>query len=424
MLRDLARKHTDFVSRTAAGAGVPPADIGDVAQTVLLILWQRLQRGELTQVRAWLGTVTRRVAWAHNRAEKRHTEQPGGDMAREEEREAPSADEIHESMASIRLVHEVLGQLDPARRVILERFEIDGESMVEIAGDLRISVNTGHSRLRLAREDFQRLLEARLRRDERPRRAMLLPFFFQQRETPPSRPRGRSMVWLLLVWLVLLAVLVLDTRWDVLLPADMAGPAPVAAGSTERTEAPAAPSEHAEARAAPSERAETPGVTPSEPAPTSTSREPPPGAAPLRSALAGVPAGPGAHGSPLPSSQPRKRRNLEAERILLDTADRMAAEGQSGAVKELLLLYAMHAPDNPMPATRAAVPVAGAAVPSASSAVPVTRAAVPVARASAPAASTAVPVARAAAPTTSAPSQPSSPVPTEAPGTSRPSPAR
>lgn len=405
------------MGRAAAGAGVPPADVDDVAQAVLLILWQRLQRGELTQVRAWLGTVTRRVAWAHNRAEKRHTERPSGDTAGDENTEAPSAGEIHESMASIRLVHELLGQLDPVRRVILERFEIDGESMVEIAGDLGISVNTGHTRLRLAREDFRRLLEARLRRDERPRRAMLLPFFFQQRDTPPIGSRGRSMVGLLLMLLVLLAVVVLDTRWNVVLPAGTTGPTAAVAGSPWRAVA---------SGAAPSGRAETPGVTPLEPAPTFTAREPPPDAAPSRSALAAVPARPGAHGSPLASSLARKRRNLEAARILLDTADRMAAEGQSGAVEELLLLYSMHAPDNPMPATRAAVPVAGAAVPAASSAVLVTSVATPATRAVVPAARTAVPVTSVATPAAPSPSpSPSpSPIPTAAPGTSRPSPAR
>ena len=58
------REHARFVGRTAVRAGVLPADIDDITQAVLLILWHRRQHGdEVQQVRAWLGTVTRRVAW-------------------------------------------------------------------------------------------------------------------------------------------------------------------------------------------------------------------------------------------------------------------------------------------------------------------------------------------------------------------------
>lgn len=354
------REHARFVGRTAVRAGVPSADIDDITQAVLLILWHRRHHGdEVQQVRAWLGTVTRRVAWAHRRAAEGRAEVSGGDAAHYHDEEAPAVDELVDSMAAIRLVHEVLAQVAPARRAVLQRYEIDGESMPEIAAALGISVNTGHSRLRLAREDFRRLLEARLRRDERCRRGLLLPFFFQQSEVFPSEPRAPSTAGLLLLLLLALAAVLLDTRWGVVLPSDATGLPATVASSPEDADA---PSER------PPEPADAPAAAPPEPEATSTPQSPQPQVAPPRPAP-GPAVIPGPPRSAAPSS-PRRRRSLETERILLDTADRMAAEGQSGAVKELLLLYSIHAPDNPMPSTRAAVSATPAAPPPAVSAPP------------------------------------------------------
>jgi hypothetical protein len=59
--------------------------------------------------------------------------------------------------------------------------------------------------------------------------------------------------------------------------------------------------------------------------------------------------------SPAAAAPRRRHRSLETARILLDTAERMAAEGQQDAVDGALRAYAVHAPDDPLPATRAAV---------------------------------------------------------------------
>ena len=354
-LRSLVRRHARFVGRLAAENGVRSGDVDDVVQAVLLIAWHHLRRGgELPEAKAWLRTVTKRVAWAHNRAvlaraELLVGEMPGEGMGYPEELLAPSAEEVHESMAAIQLVREVVARLRPERRVVFVRYELDGESVVEIAADLGILLNTAYDRLRLAREDFRRIVNARLRRDER-RRAVLLPFFFQRSELPAGG-RGRVTAGALLCALV--ALLVLDTRWVPVVPSreDVASfaAAPrvgsaIAPGEAERPPAPGRPSSPEpagfEAPPAAAQRASgTPAAT---------------GASPAR------PAKQGASSSSRPvdtttSRPPRRRRNLETERILLDTADRMAAEGLADAAEEALRSYSFHAPDDPMPATRAAV---------------------------------------------------------------------
>ena len=363
-LRALVREHARFVGRIAADAGVPAGDVDDVVQAVVLILWHHLERGgELPQAKAWLRTVTRRVSWAHNRAAQARGELPLGELPGEgvacpEDFVAPSVEEVHESMAAIHLVREIAAQLRPERRVVLVRYELDGEAVPDIAADLGISPNTAHSRLRRAREDFRRLLAARLRKDER-RRAVLLPFFFQRSERPPSDQRRAAAGAVLCA---LLALLVLDTRWAALgtSPGDapsFAVAAPQAPGlAPGEPDGPSAP-----ARGSPDEPAPAQG-SPDEPAPVAATARAAPATAPPR------PAKKGASGSPRPadaatarpeevtsSRPPRRRRSLETARILLDSAERTAAAGLVDAAEEALRSYSVHAPDDPMPATRAAI---------------------------------------------------------------------
>jgi len=358
-LRSLVRRHARFVGRLAAETGVRSGDVDDVVQAVLLIAWHHLRRGgELPQAKAWLRTVTKRVAWAHNRAVLARAEllvgdMPGEGMGYPEDLLAPSAEEVHESMAAIQLVREVVARLRPERRVVFVRYELDGESVVEIAADLGILLNTAYDRLRLAREDFRRILKARLRRDER-RRAVLLPFLFQRSELSAGG-RGRATAGALLC--ALLALLVLDTRWVPVVPSQedvtsfaavpREGPA-IAPGEAELPPAPGLPSSPG-----PAAFEAPPATTPPASGPPAAT-----GASPARPAKRGGP------GSPRPmeattSRPPRKRRNLETARILLDTADRMAAEGLADAAEEALRSYSVHAPDDPMPATRAAVRLPG-----------------------------------------------------------------
>ena len=79
---------------------------------------------------------------------------------------APGPDDIASLREGTRLLQQVLDGLDEKKREVLVLAELEGFSSPEIANILGIGVNTVYSRLRLAREEFERLA-ARCRKARR-----------------------------------------------------------------------------------------------------------------------------------------------------------------------------------------------------------------------------------------------------------------
>ena len=136
-------RELDFVWRTLGRFGVPSADIQDAAHEVFLVLYRRWNEVDPQRpVHRWLFGVARRVA-ADFRAKRR-------EIATEIET-ATSEDPL---AGKRELLRRAMDALDDDRRAVVILHDLEGFTGAEIATLLDISVNTVHSRLRLAREDL------------------------------------------------------------------------------------------------------------------------------------------------------------------------------------------------------------------------------------------------------------------------------
>ena len=154
-----------FVCRSLRRLGAAPPDVSDLAQEVFLVVLRRLCDFDTSRpVRPWLFGIAYRVLvdnrrLAHHRHEvvgtapDRTDTDPCGDGATTAEARA--------------LVIEALSALDLEQRAVLALHDIEEFTMPEITLALSIPLNTGYSRLRLARERFGREIKRlRARRGE------------------------------------------------------------------------------------------------------------------------------------------------------------------------------------------------------------------------------------------------------------------
>ena len=132
----------DYVCRTLGRLGVPSADLSDAVHEVFLVLYRRWHEVDRERpMRPWLFGVARRVARATRR--QRRDRQLVGEPA------APVVETAQRD-----LLWSALRTLGEERRVLIILHDLEGHTGAEIAAMLDLSVNTIHSRLRLARADL------------------------------------------------------------------------------------------------------------------------------------------------------------------------------------------------------------------------------------------------------------------------------
>ncbi|WAS96514.1 RNA polymerase sigma factor [Nannocystis punicea] len=163
----------EFVWAAARRFGVPRAALEDVVQDVFIAAYRRLDALHYeVSPRAWLFTVTRRVAWRYRRGATRLARR----VAALTEAGPASHEAPHRQHDAARQLEQALGQLGGDLRAVWEMSELLGMSGPEMAAELAVPLNTVYSRLRLARGQLQaRLGEAELaacaaatRRDDAP----------------------------------------------------------------------------------------------------------------------------------------------------------------------------------------------------------------------------------------------------------------
>jgi RNA polymerase sigma-70 factor, ECF subfamily len=164
-------EHLTYIWRAARRLGVQPADTDDVVQEVFLVAHRRLSEFEgRAQLKTWLFKILVHVVRHHFRTQQR---KPGhrapdsaDDLADLATTTATGPVEALERAEAVRILDRLLARLDEDKREVFVLAEIEDLSVVEIADVLGVNLNTVYSRLRTARQMFERAL-ARFQTQER-----------------------------------------------------------------------------------------------------------------------------------------------------------------------------------------------------------------------------------------------------------------
>jgi RNA polymerase sigma-70 factor (ECF subfamily) len=155
--RQIYDTHFRFAWRALRRLGVREADLMDMTQNVFVVVHRKLSgfegRSDLT---TWLFGICRRVAIDYRRSARIRREVPADarQIASLSGPELPSDTSDKAHLAA--LAEALLDRLPEKLRVVFVLFELDEMSGDDIAALLDIPVGTVRSRLRLAREAFQR----------------------------------------------------------------------------------------------------------------------------------------------------------------------------------------------------------------------------------------------------------------------------
>jgi RNA polymerase sigma-70 factor (ECF subfamily) len=151
-LLQIVRQYGDLVRWVARSQGVHEAALDDVVQDTFLGILRRLpDRDPEVPLRAWVMGVARNAAFSHERGAARY----GRRLRALAPREPPTTPEhqVQERQAWS-LLRQFIDRLPKEQREVFVLCEIQGEAAPDVARLMGCSVNTVHSRLRLARGRF------------------------------------------------------------------------------------------------------------------------------------------------------------------------------------------------------------------------------------------------------------------------------
>lgn len=156
------REHFAFTWRSLRRLGVPERDLADAAQDVFVVLYRRfdeLDRGRA--ITSWIYAVCLRVASDRRRSAAQRYEQLAMDPDPNERSATVRVHDPDKEQLSERreLLEAALEAMSIEQRAVFTLFELEGRTGEEVAMILQIPTPTVHSRLRLAREVFRRIVE-------------------------------------------------------------------------------------------------------------------------------------------------------------------------------------------------------------------------------------------------------------------------
>jgi RNA polymerase sigma-70 factor (ECF subfamily) len=151
-LESVYREHFKSVWRVLRRLGVSPALLDDAAQDVFLVVQRKLGDVEPgSGVRSWILAIAVRVAHEYRRRAGRRRTEPLDEGLVDA---APGPARQSEMQEAIRLLSELLAELDEKKRVVFVLSELEQLSVPEIAQALGVNPNTVYSRLRSAKRQF------------------------------------------------------------------------------------------------------------------------------------------------------------------------------------------------------------------------------------------------------------------------------
>jgi RNA polymerase sigma-70 factor (ECF subfamily) len=155
-LAKLLRDEFRSVWRLVRRFGVPSASADDAAQEVFIIAARRLHEIEIGRERRYLFGIAIRVAANARRALAKRPEQADSDALVDAQSQIPPSDALLDQKRMRELSDSVLDAMTLELRTAFVLFELEGFSVPEIAELLEIPTGTVASRLRRAREIFQK----------------------------------------------------------------------------------------------------------------------------------------------------------------------------------------------------------------------------------------------------------------------------
>jgi RNA polymerase sigma-70 factor (ECF subfamily) len=164
-LEALVREHFDFVWRLLRRLGLPESDADDAAQQVFAIACRRFSSIQRGCERAFLyGCALNGAAkWRSARSRERNQVEVDAESS---ECDAPTSEELLDRQRARRVLDAILDAMPEDLRTVFVLFEFEELTTHQIADLLSIPRGTAASRLRRAREDFEKRVsrvESRLR---------------------------------------------------------------------------------------------------------------------------------------------------------------------------------------------------------------------------------------------------------------------
>ncbi len=157
----LVRAHFDEVWRLLRRLGLPEADADDAAQQVFTVACRRFTNIEPGRERAFLYGCALRIATKWRESQNGRVQPTStGDLDAIDcaDTDVPSVDELVERRQARALLDAVLDAMPIDLRTVFVLFEFEELSSHEIAALLALPRGTVASRLRRARDDFQKRL--------------------------------------------------------------------------------------------------------------------------------------------------------------------------------------------------------------------------------------------------------------------------
>lgn len=155
------------VERWIRALGAPDADREDLAQEVFIVVRRKMGTFDGRNLAGWLYAITRLTVKDHGRrAWMRHLFKRRAPLPEETASGSDTPAVAFERQEERRLLQQILGKMNPARRETFALFELGGYSGEEIAALQEIPLNTVWTRLHYARKEFMTAVEA-LRQRER-----------------------------------------------------------------------------------------------------------------------------------------------------------------------------------------------------------------------------------------------------------------
>lgn len=163
-LTRLMQEHFELVWRSLRRFGLSGADADDAAQEVFLIATRKLDSIAVGSERSFLFGTALKVASTRRRSLRRRPEQADAEVEEHDERSAPGPERLTQLSQARSLLQAVLDDMDLELKAPFVLFELEEQSVPQIAELLCLPVGTVSSRLRAARTEFQaavRRLQAR-----------------------------------------------------------------------------------------------------------------------------------------------------------------------------------------------------------------------------------------------------------------------